>query len=511
MKRYILLFITIIFLFTLSSCAKRDSAQDSSTEYFSKRTFPSEKRIPETSAPEITTVVSDPTIPANIKETNFETYRWKAYIPEVWIHDEDTSYDFESESYFQFALKDDTSESPFMLSIYVTENISPRWFWENVIYHGFTLEDYAANALPTRTISNIPFTFHEDAVFEGRTGYFTRVVSSKFDIYITFSGNRDDILMNEFLDSFSLILPDLELEDPPYPWDGKCYEPISGFSEAGNYLLHATWLHSNSCFLPDEPWDNRVVFTKGYLYVLSGDDLKVYTIDGDTITLFSEIFLPEPYTDMQADHNGNVYISSFFKEVLIFNAGTQISTLDIYDQIAMHPSGEWGIYPHYYPEDAEKILYAADGSVSLEPFTLKDTNGNYPMEAIENVFIFEDKIIVYGIIEDYNKLLFIFNLDGILLQTLTINDGSYLNSITNVVVLSDIILAMDSNSRQIYIWNSDSNLVGKTGDSDLFGTFSPWMSGFSLGDDGNIYVSMADERPDGSWDEMLIYRLNISM
>ena len=83
-----------------------------------------------------------------------------------------------------------------------------------------------------------------------------------------------------------------------------------------------------------------------------------------------------------------------------------------------------------------------------------------------------------------------------------------MGSITSVVITANGYIALDGNMREILVWNAAGTCIGEIEDSDLFGTSYPWMNGMCRGDDGNIYVCLVDERPDETWDEVLVYRLD---
>lgn len=62
--------------------------------------------------------------------------------------------------------------------------------------------------------------------------------------------------------------------------------------------------------------------------------------------------------------------------------------------------------------------------------------------------------------------------------------------------------------RTVILWDNDGKYIGEVNDGDLFGTNYPWISGLMQTKDGNIYVSMVEERIDKSWDEMIMFQMD---
>ena len=85
-----------------------------------------------------------------------------------------------------------------------------------------------------------------------------------------------------------------------------------------------------------------------------------------------------------------------------------------------------------------------------------------------------------------------------------------LGSVTGFAETDDYFMAVDANSRMLVFWTKDGTEIGYLEDSDLFGTNYPWMGSLCKAADGSFYISLVERRPDGSWDELVVYQMTIT-
>ena len=506
MKRYFSLLLVFVLLLAFTACNKQESSEKTESEQFSRRII---SQNSETTTP--TEVSTESSVPessaASASEINYETDFWQSFVSDSWAENKDYFHEGSTSSAHEFVIAEgDDDVSRLRIEIGLTEN--PRKFRDSIIeFANFSLEDYASGVYESRLIAGIPCFIYET---EGEIRYHGRNESTLTDIMIRFRGVFDDTLIDEFVDNFELLTSDENHTDPPYPWEGECYNPVTGSVEAGGFHFSAVWLKPDACFLPFDSWDNRVVFVGGYLYNLGDRELKIYTLDGETLTLVNEVTFPYSYDQLQTNEIGNVYVSSIY-ETKVFNNGAEVGELDISGSFAIHPSGTWGIQYRSLQDSTKIISVATDYIDNSDPFDLSDGSGAYLFKSISKLFMTENAVYVTGLSEgeDSEVKIFVYDLDGNHVRTLESADENFgLGAITGIVETPNGLIAMDGNMRHLYLWNTAGECIGKIDDGDLFGTRYPWMSGFSRGDDGNIYACMMDYRPDNSWDEMLVYRID---
>jgi len=498
MKRIMTLLLVFIMVLSLAACGEKEPEKTERPEK-TKRPEATEKVTPE---PEDT-----PEPESEGPEANFETPRWEAYVPEELAENEDDRYESSYSQKHVFFVMDGETELT-KLTIEVRDQDYARSFRDDIISAKLSLEDYAAGDLDMVDLAGIQFYTYDQQLGSTFYRYFRgRDEGRKTTVSIEIKGDAEQACIGEFLDSLVLLTEDTGHTDEPYPWEGECYEPKTGSTQIGKFNFSATWLHADECFIPLDDWDSLIEYAGGYLYCLSHDDLMIYKMDGDALTLHEAVKLPNESRNMCSDKNGNVYISAYGNPIIIYNEGKRAMTVDYKEKTMMHPSGEWGLSYYLSIDDINKVTISEDGIATEEPFDMADSSGAYPVNMANRIFITEDRIFITGSSVSDNKIrLFEFDLDGNLLNTLDEN-GNGLGSITNVIKTANGVLAMDGNLRCLQIWNSSGEYLGSIKDELLFGTSYPWMSGLAVGSDGSIYASMGDERPDHSWDEVLMYRL----
>ncbi|MGN1404483.1 MAG: hypothetical protein ACI4XB_09205 [Ruminococcus sp.] len=436
---------------------------------------------------------------------NTETMYWKANIPDTLAEDEDYSSEDEGYTDHFFASYDSSDTVENGVEIIVTEEDSLS-YRQDLLNYDLALEDYAAGNVDTTSIGGYDFTVVEYEYWgETETVYLTRDEGAQMSITIRISGDPANEDIQTVLSSLEFTIPEGNETDAPYPWDGEPLVTQTGSVTLGSYNLTATQILASDSILPNDIFDNRVAVAGNTLYALTENHLFIFTLNGSDAALQETVELEDDYDHICVDETGAVYLSAFMKPTLVYRDGKQVMSLNVKDQLAVSPDGSWGITYFTSADDLEKVTIQADGAVQTEAFSL----GENLISLVNEISITKDYILVSGsAADDSGHKLFVFDHSGAHLKTLTDADGESLGSITGAVQTDNGILAIDGNLRNVILWNLDGGCLGEAEDSDLFGTSYPWISGLCRTSDGKIYISMVEERTDGSWDEMILFQLD---
>lgn len=241
------------------------------------------------------------------------------------------------------------------------------------------------------------------------------------------------------------------------------------------------------------------------MYALSDYHLYILKVNGTEAELQETVELEDDYGQMSCDENGNVYVSGFMGSLLVYRDGKQADAPEGEDQFVISRDGSFGVEYFTSPDKVNKVTINSDGTASREILPV-DTS---IISMVSDVFITKDYILTSGSSADDNRhRLFMFDHNGNYLKTLADEENGSLGSITGAVQTDNGILAVDGNMRTVILWDNDGKYIGEVNDGDLFGTNYPWISGLMQTKDGNIYVSMVEERTDKSWDEMIMFQLD---
>lgn len=435
------------------------------------------------------------------KETTF----WKGSIPDTLQENEDYTSEDESYSSHTFEARDSDDYVERSVEIVVnTENSLD--YRQHLVANGIDLRDYADDKLEKIDLNGCTFVKAEYEYWgDAMTLLTSRNEGAQMSVNISVSGDYDSEDVQSLINSLTFTLPEGNETDAPYPWDGAPIVAETGTVEVDSYNLTANQIIASESILPNDIFDNRVVVTGDTMYVLSDCHLYIFTLNGSDAALQETVQLEEDYDHMSADDSGNVYISAFMSPILVYRDGKQTDALEIDSEFAVSPDGSFGIKFFTSADDVSKITIQKDGSVKEEALSIQSDL----IDLISEVFVTEDYIVISGSAsDDSGHKVFVLDHDGAYIKTLSGSDGDSLGSITGAIQTKNGILAIDGNLRNITLWDNEGNYLGTADDGQLFGTDYPWISGLYQAPDGKIYVSMVEERPDQSWDELILFQLD---
>lgn len=426
------------------------------------------------------------------------------FLPEDLIKDEDWSYEGSGYAYLYYASEDDSYGID--LKVYTEDSID---FRKSLIYAEFSLQDYAEGKVPVINIAGFDFVNYEyDDWGTPSCKYLYRVPEIGTTLEIDISNPNEST--QAVLDSLTYTLPTGTQAEAPYPWEGT---PIAGFGGSGtigSYTLTATQLVMDESILPMTLYDNRVVTDGKYFYVLSEDQLYVYELNGTTLVTRNVYTLPADYSNMDVDAEGYVYLSEFIEPLQLFYDGQSVGELpDITDYVAMDPTGTIGLTYFMDWEDIEVFYADENGNIVMEP--VEFIGSADIQEYYSEIFITENYIATPGSMLDTSKTeIPLYDYDGNLAMRLTAFDPDWgFGTVSGFLETENYFIALDALWETVTIWDKTGTCLGEVEMKDLFGVDYSYAYGFSKGLNGEFYVSLGAERPDGSWEEIIVYQLNI--
>ncbi len=509
LKKALIYVLTACMLFALVGCGKKEEpdlsvlpSHETSQPNTKEETSKAETST-ETSKEESVEESSEEAPAAEAPETNFDTDWWSCFIPEDMHINEDYSYQYSSYSNYYIENDDDSLE----VNVYITTEDSIG-FRKGVLGDGFTLEDYAAGNVPTTTIGGLTFTVYEYTYWGApKVTYRSRVESSGMTVRVEVEGDQNNESIKTIMDSLTFAIPTGDKVEAPYPWEGAPLVTATGSKMMGTLTISATQIIANESFLADDIFDNRVAVVGDLVYVLDSEILNIYKLEGTTMTLQSSIELDTEYSNMNADAQGLVYLTDFMADTLVFKDGAMYANYaSIRDYAYFAPNGQDAVTWFMKPEEIE--IYQFDGtnwtSAGVTDFCVNE------VKSVNEMFITENYILVAASsLDESGHKVYVYDYDGNYVTTLADDDGSGLGSITGIIETESFFVGIDGNMRNIVLWTLDGTWMGEIYARDILGTSYPWINGLCKTADGRIFVSLTDERADGSWDEVGIYEITI--
>lgn len=441
--------------------------------------------------------------------TEISSTYWTAIVPDSLTYDEDDFTDSDSYTYHKFSNVDD--EDSVLGNIVITVDECDTLEYRKALVNNVSLEDMAADKLDKYTIGDLDF-FNYQYVYWGteENVYYYRAESAEMSIKIEITGDIDS---QQILDTLQFDLPDNGNVDAPWPWEGEPFKTEPATVEVGDYSVTATQLVADDSFLAMNIFDARVAVVDSTLYALDNEILRIYSIDGDSLTLVREDDLGDKYTHMCQDNNGNVYVSAFCSELLVYNGGEKVNSYDLNQQFMIAPDGSYGLTFFTDINKMTKVTLNDDGTYEEEEFTVDQPD---LVDSISEVNVSDNYIFVSGTGINFDDsschVITVFDRNGNYKMTLCADPDAFINklgSITATAECGDYIVGLDGNLRDFVIWSTDGTWLGNADTSDLFGTHYPWISGLCQAN-GTLYVGLTEERADGSWDEMVMYQVDIA-
>lgn len=373
-------------------------------------------------------------------------------------------------------------------------------FRETLHANDIDLKAYADGAVETQSIGGEQMVCVDKG--DGEQYFFGRNVAAGVS-YTIYASDWNDPRVPALVENITFTASATDNIDPPWPWDG---EPFSGSTLSqmvGTYTLTAEFVPMAESLVTYETFEHDIAVVGDKVYLLSDYALYEYAYDGASLTFVKEIPLSGEYEVLEKNVNQEIILSGFMEPVIGYSGDSALYSYEGPDNFAVAPSGTWGISWFVSGEDCELYSFR-DGTLAGSPFPFPE------VDTISQVCIDTNYILIGGSsIDDGEQYLFAYDYSGELIVQLAGEPGGFgLGSITYAVSTPNGFLALDGNMREVVVWSADGTWLGAIDDSDLFGTYYPWIAAADVADDGSIFIVMSEERMDASADEVLVFKLS---
>ncbi len=375
----------------------------------------------------------------------------------------------------------------------------PYDFREDLVYYGFNQYEYEVNkAYETVKIGGVDLLKYDDG--EETLVYFNRIEGANATVYVKFDATDiKDAHIQALLDGITFKLKDIGNEDGPWEWEGTPFSATDKSVTAGSLNIQSKWITLDEYISTFETFDHSVAAVGNNIYLLVDGELRKCALVDGTLAFVEKIELPEDdYESVEATSDGTLWLSGSMNDIICIKNDKITTTYEDIDNLAMHPSGTWGIN-YFTSNECSKVTFNGDTYTSV-PMNFKE------VETIMHLNVDENNIYVCGsAADDSGHKVFVYNADGKLQKTLCDAEGEGLGSITFMAKSANGYIGFDGNMRDVLIWDNDGKFVAEVSGEDLFSTNYPWFCNSALLSDGSIITIMTEEREDKSATELVVF------
>ena len=411
--------------------------------------------------------------------------------------------DFKNEEEYSKAVLqvlDPADEEYYLIEATISVEIGePYDFREDLVYYGFNQYEYEVNkAYETVKIGGVDLLKYDDG--EETLVYFNRVESANASVYIEFDATDiKDAHIQALLDGITFNLKDIGNEDGPWEWEGTPFSATDKSVTAGSLNIQSQWIKLDEHISTFETFDHSVTAVGNNIYILVDGELRKCILVDGALAFDKVIELPEDdYESVEATSDGTLWLSGSMNDIICIKNDKIATTYEDIDNLAMHPSGTWGIN-YFTSNECSKVTFNGDSYTSV-PMNFKE------VETIMHLNVDENYIYVCGsAADDSGHKVFVYSADGKLQKTLCDAEGEGLGSITFMAKSANGYIGFDGNMRDVLLWDNDGKFVAEISDGDLFSTNYPWFCNSALLSDGSIITIMTEEREDKSATELVVF------
>ena len=421
-------------------------------------------------------------------------------LSDGWINIEE---DFKNEEEYSKAVLqvlDPEDNEYYLVEATISVEIDePYDFREDLVYYGFNQYEYEVNkSYETVKIGGVDLLKYDDG--EETLVYFNRIEGANASVYIKFdTTDIKDAHIQALLDGITFNIKDIGNEDGPWEWEGKPFSAKPASAQAGSLTITSTFVPFEKPVTTFETFDHSVAAIGDRVYVLVDGELSECHYDGSVLAFVKAIELPEDdYDRVESTADGTLWVSGSMNDILCIKDGKTVATYEDIDNLAIHPSGKWGV--NFFTSNECEIVTFNGSSYSTKPIVFKEA------DTIMQLCVDENNIYVCAnAADDSGHKIFIYNKDGKLQKTLCDAEGEGLGSVTFVTQTSNGYIAFDGNMRDVLVWDNSGKFVAEISDGDIFSTNYPWFCDSTVLPDGRIFTIMTDEREDKSATELVAF------
>lgn len=469
MKKFFALLLALVMVFSLAACGDKNPDKPNDTK--------------------------QPSGNADITTSFFEIK-----LSEGWINIEE---DFKNEEEYSKAVLqvlDPEDNEYYLVEATISVEIDePYDFREDLVDYGFNQYEYEVNkSYETVEIGGVDLLKYDDG--EETLVYFNRIEGANASVYVKFdTTDIKDAHIQALIDGITFNIKDIGNVDGPWEWEGKPFSAKPASAQAGSLTISSTFVPFEKPVTTFETFDHSVAAIGDRVYVLVDGELSECHYDGSVLAFVKAIELPEDdYDRVEATADGTLWVSGGMNDILCIKDGKTVATYEDIDNLAIHPSGKWGV--NFFTSNECSIVTFSGNSFTSKPIVFKEA------DTIMQLCVDENNIYVCANAADESgHKVFVYNKDGKLQKTLCDAEGEGLGSVTFVTQTSNGYIAFDGNMRDVLVWDNSGKFVAEISDGDIFSTNYPWFCDATVLPDGSIFTIMTDEREDKSATELVAF------
>ncbi|MBQ8606373.1 MAG: hypothetical protein IJ408_06500 [Clostridia bacterium] len=421
------------------------------------------------------------------------------YDSGVWTNIEDDLADSEEYCAAKLQVPDPDDSDYYLIDAKIEVSVEePYDFREELVNYGFSQYEYKVNntyeTVKIGGIDLLKYADDEEVVYMNRIEGAGVTVSIKFD-----AKDVTDSRIDGLLGGLTFTLEDVGNVDGPWEWEGEPFKTEDHSVSAGGFTISSKLVPFEEYISTFETFDHSVAAVGDKVYVLTDGELRVCHQDNAGLAFVEKIELPDDdYDTVNATSDGSLWLCGSMNDVIRIKDGKVVNTYEDIDNIAMHPTGTWGV--DYFTSNECNIVAFNGATVNKTPVTFKEAG------TIMNLNVDENNVYVCASAADESgHKVFVYNKEGTLLKTLAGADGEALGSITFITQTANGYIGFDGNMRDVVLWNNDGAFVAEISDGDLFGTNYPWFCSSTVLPDGGILTVMTEDRADKSATELIAF------
>ncbi len=438
--------------------------------------------------------------PSSNSDADIKASHFAVKLSDGWINIED---DFKNEEEYSKAVLqvlDPEDEEYYLIEATISVEIGePYDFRKDLVYYGFNQHEYEVNkAYETVKIGGVDLLKYDDG--DDTLVYFNRVEGANASVYIKFdTTDIKDAHIQALLDGITFNIKDIGNVDGPWEWEGKPFSAKPANAQAGSFTISSTFVPFEAPVTTFETFDHSVAAIGDKVYVLVDGELSECHYDGECLAFVDKIELPDDdYDRVEATADGTLWVSGSMNDILCIKDGKTVAKYEDIDNLAIHPSGAWGV--DFFTSNECNIVTFNGNTFTSKPIVFKEAG------TIMNLCVDENNIYVCANAADESgHKVFIYNKDGKLQKTLCDAEGEGLGSVTFVTQTSNGYIAFDGNMRDVLLWDNNGKFIAEVSDSDLFSTNYPWFCDSTVLSDGSIFTVITEKREDKSATELVAF------
>ena len=417
-----------------------------------------------------------------------------------WINIEDEFKNEEEYSKAVLQILDPEDNEYYLVEATISVEIDePYDFREDLVYYGFNQYEYKENnAYETVNIGGVDLLKYNDS--DDTLVYFNRVEGANASVYVKFDAvDTEDSRIDALFEGITFNLEDIGNVDGPWEWEGEEFYADDTSVNAGAFTVETQFVPFESPITTFETFEHSVAAIGDRIYVLTEGELNVCHYNGTELVFVEKIDLPEDdYDRIESTSDGRLWVSGGMNDVLCIKDGNIVATYEDIDNLAIHPSGTWGV--DFFTSNECNIINISGNAFTATPVVFKEA------KTVMHICVDENNIYVCAsAADDIGHKVFIYNKLGVLQKTLCDADGEGLGSVTFITQTANGYIAFDGNMRDVLLWDNNGAFIEEISDRDLFSTGYPWFCDSAVLDDGTIITIMTDDREDKSATELVAF------